>query len=417
MRTNPEQLAWRILLASFLVFLLLCGSTLYVIDWFIFRSTIELDVSLTVARGTVGIVLPNTGEPIAVTDRRGGITANTVIQTDPTSQATLTFSDPRTGEPVASLTLFRDSKLTISQARAPRFGLNQRPHRIVIENLSGRGELLTLSASGRQAECHLLTPQAHIIVSESGQYLFDSTAQGVRIVALSGQALFTSRATGQSTTLSDNQCVSIDSATGSTTPCSIGISLLGDTEVTQDYTNGWILSNDQEPFGLVENTTFDGRPVLVIDRSQGHWAGLTLGHGETRLTRTLDVEVSAYSYLELRATFYVDEQSLSTCGIAGSECPMMIRLVYLDPQGQEQVFIHGFYATHDPTTNYPMACATCRTEHERINLQSWYTYESGNLMTLLPPEQRPSRIREISFYASGHAYKVFVSDIDLLVSE
>jgi hypothetical protein len=416
MRTNPERLAWRILLASFFVFLLLCGSTLYVIDWFIFRSTVELDVDLTVARGTVSIVLPNTGEPIAVTDRRGGLTANTVIQTDPTSQATLTFSDPRTGEPIASLALFRDSKLTISQARAPRFGLNQRPYRIVIENLSGRSELLIFS-SDRPAECHILTPQTHITISEGGQYLLDSAGQAMRIIIESGQALITDLLTNQSTTLTDDQCISVESASGSMTPCNAGISLLGDTDVTRDYTNGWVLTNDQEPYGLVQNASFDGRPVLVIDRSQGHWAGLTLGHGETRLTQTLDVEVSTYSYLELRATFYVDEQSLSTCGIAGSECPMMLRLVYLDPQGQEQVFIHGFYATHDPSTSYPMACATCRTEHERINLRSWYTYESGNLMTLLPPEQRPTRIREISFYASGHAYKVFVSGIDLIASE
>jgi hypothetical protein len=416
MRTNPERLAWRILLVSFLVFLLLCGSTLYVIDWFIFRSTIGLDINLTVARGTVSIVLPNTGEPIAVTDRRDDITANTVIQTDPTSQATLTFSDPRTGEPVASLALFRDSRLTISQARAPRFGLNQRPYRIVIENLSGRSEWLIFSL-GRPVECRILTPQTHVTISESGQYLFDSAGQAMRIITQSGQAFITDRLTSQSTTLSDNQCISVESTTGSMTPCSAGTSLLSETDVTHDYTNAWILSNDQEPYGLVENTIFDGRPVLVIDRSQGHWAGITLGHGETRLTQTLDVEVSTYSYLELRATFYVDEQSLSTCGIAGSECPMMLRLVYLDAQGQEQVFIHGFYATHDPTTNYPMACATCRTDHERINLRSWYTYESGNLMTLLPPEQRPTRIRELSFYASGHAYKVFVSDIDLIVSE
>ncbi|HQA68852.1 MAG TPA: hypothetical protein PK801_11045, partial [Aggregatilineales bacterium] len=116
----------------------------------------------------------------------------------------------------------------------------------------------------------------------------------------------------------------------------------------------------------------------------------------------------------LRGTFYVDEQSLSTCGQLGSECPMMMRMTYIDEQGVEREYIQGFYAYHDPSLDYPLTCDSCRAEHERISLQSWYTFRSGNLLTVLPAEQKPAIIQQVRFYASGHAYRVYVSEIELL---
>jgi hypothetical protein len=193
--------------------------------------------------------------------------------------------------------------------------------------------------------------------------------------------------------------------------------LIMNSDFAQDFETGWDFYNDREPPGTAYNAVFDGRPVAVIDRSQENWPNLRLGHGETGLVQFLDTDISDHDYLELRATFYVQEQSLSTCGVAGSECPMMVRMVYDDINGTEQVYIHGFYANHDPAQGWPLACATCRTDHERIALNSWYTFESGNLMALLPSELRPARVRQVSFYASGHAYKIYVSEIALLVAE
>jgi hypothetical protein len=93
----------------------------------------------------------------------------------------------------------------------------------------------------------------------------------------------------------------------------------------------------------------------------------------------------------------------------------MIKMKYLDPQGREQEYRHGFYAFHDPGAGYPTTCQTCRIDHERINIRNWYTYESGNLITQAPA-QRPIHITELSFYASGWAYRIYVSEVVIRAS-
>ena len=65
----------------------------------------------------------------------------------------------------------------------------------------------------------------------------------------------------------------------------------------------------------------------------------------------------------------------------------------------------------------PLVCQTCGEfyEHRPVAKQIWYTYESGNLFSRLIEEKRPSRILEVYFYASGHRYDVFVSEMSLFV--
>lgn len=416
MRKHPERLAWRILLVSFTTFLLLCGSTAYLVYWFIFRSTVDMTLDLAAARGTVIVNHPNIEEAIAVAKDRSDLESGSVIQTDSTSQAVLTFIDPASGQPVASLVLMRDSEITLTLAKAPRFGLNQRPYRIQLASTAGSSEVLILQNGERSIEFEIVSPQAFTRMTEEGQYIIDISDQNTRITTIEGQALIIERGSGKNVELENDDQVVIARDNNDLTILDAEKSILTNSNFIELFDVGWNSYNDREPPGIIQNVIFDGRPAVMLDRSQDNWPGETLGHGETGLVQFQDMDVSEYSRLELRATFYVEEQSLSTCGVAGSECPLMIRMKYLDPEGQLVEFIHGFYATHDPGLAYPTTCNTCRSDHERINLQSWYTYESGNLITQAPT-QRPVVIKELSFYASGHAYKIYVSEMRLLVGE
>lgn len=415
MRSNPERLAWRVLLASFIVFQLLCGSVIYLAQWFLFRSTVDMGLDLAAARGTVILTHPNTEEAIAVADRRSDLEQGTIIHTDSTSQALLTFVDPNTGQPVASLVLFRDSEITLNLAKAPRFGLNRAPYRIQVSSMSGSSDVLILGNDHRGVQLDIVSPQATAQMTDSGKYSIDISEQDTQVTTYSGLALVIENGTDRKVVLANDERTVIGDGEK---PAILEAeqSILTNGDFSSLIETGWNSYNDREPPGAVQNVIFDRRPAVMIDRAQQNWPDEILGHGETGLVQFLDVDVSDYSYLEIRATFYVDEQSLSTCGIAGSECPMMIRMKYLDPEGQPQVFIHGFYATYDPGLDYPTICLSCRTDHERINLKSWFTYESGNLITQAPT-QRPVHITELSFYASGHAYKVYVSEIELLVAK
>ena len=91
----------------------------------------------------------------------------------------------------------------------------------------------------------------------------------------------------------------------------------------------------------------------------------------------------------------------------------MLELSYINEQGAEQRWIHGFYAYEHVTPELPHSCNSCLLDHDRVTPGNWYTYESGNLFQL-PTGFHPTRITQIRFYASGHEYEVLVGEVSLL---
>jgi hypothetical protein len=416
MRDNPERFAWRVLFVSFLAFLLACGGAIYLIQWYVFESMVALQTDMTVGRGTVSITAPNAEEPIAVTSQRSELDEGLEISTD-TSQAVLNFSDPRNATPLASVVLLHDSRIELIRASAPRFGVNRNPYRVELRSLSGRSEILILDTGPHEVSFVVRSPQALTTLSSQGQYVVEVTNDVTRVSVEEGQALVTERSSGRSRVVEVNNRVAVGGEAGGFTALPPTESVVRNGNFRLPFTTGWELYDDSEaPAGVAYNTNFVGRNVLTFDRSQEKWPDLRLGHGETGLTQRVNVSTSDLQSLELRATFYIEEQSLSTCGQEGSECPLMLRITYVDEQGVEREYIQGFYAFHDPAANYPLSCATCRGDHERVNLQTWYSFRSGNLLTNLPSEQKPVLIQQIRFYASGHAYKVYVSEVELIAT-
>ena len=211
MRPNPERLAWRILVAAFAVFISLCSVAVYTGQWFVFQSTVALTVNLTVARGTVSVLQPTLGEPIAVSDRRDDLDIGVMVQTDPQTQATLTFVDPRTDTPVASIVIFRDSQVHLVSATAPRFGLNRKPYQIQIESTSGRMEFLLLDTGTRSAHLETITPHMFARMQEQGRYLMEISSRDSSITAEAGEALVVQRESGRNVVLLQGQQTTLTS--------------------------------------------------------------------------------------------------------------------------------------------------------------------------------------------------------------
>jgi hypothetical protein len=146
-------------------------------------------------------------------------------------------------------------------------------------------------------------------------------------------------------------------------------------------------------------------------------------HGKTGCRQefgTSGRDVRAFTYLELQTTFLINYQSLSDCGVDGSECPVMLLLDYVDVNGIAHQWLQGFYYRHDAQIQYPATCITCGQvyqPHRLIREQVWYTFETGNLFDLLSPTERPASISRFEFYASGHQYDVFVSEVLLLAGQ
>jgi hypothetical protein len=181
----------------------------------------------------------------------------------------------------------------------------------------------------------------------------------------------------------------------------------------------WRCNNIQNsaPAGRFEVVTEDGYPALRLFRGEG-----ADSHGETNCALTFSasngLDISRFDYLAVRSTFKIRPHTLSACGLEGSECPLMLRMDYYTPSQVDPIWwIHGFFTSFNPGIESPFTCDTCNDRHEIINPDRWYTYESGNLITTLPPDKQPSALLNLRFYASGHQYDVFISEIELLVDQ
>jgi hypothetical protein len=413
MRENPERFALNVVLTAFTVFLLLCGGVIYGVQWFILQSQVPMDITLKVSRGTVSIVPPETEEAIAVTDQRDALEIGTRITTDASSQGLLSFKDPRTDRVVAEWVLHHDSDITLSNALAPRFGLNAKPYTVAGVSGSGNTEILLLPSISRPVNFEVDAGYAMAAFSREGHYLVDVSEETSRITTRQGTAEITNESQ-RSVSLEPDELVTIIEEDGEMIVESSEQNFIENSVFRLPDMAGWdVYTLGSDPQGQISSIIFDGRPVVFLDRPLELFEN-ELDHGEVGLEQSLDLSTRNLFYLEVRATFRATQQSLSTCGFEGSECPLMIRMDYLDAEENERVWIHGFYVNHNPALEYPLRCDTCAIDHERILPDRWHTFESGNLMALLPAEQKPAMITDVRVYASGHAFKVYVAEMSLL---
>jgi hypothetical protein len=128
--------------------------------------------------------------------------------------------------------------------------------------------------------------------------------------------------------------------------------------------------------------------------------------------------LSKYTSLSVQIKMKLHFQDVTTCGIRGSECPVMVRLDYdfLDAQNrlQAQVWYQGFYADRPPSDNNIQRCDNCPSVHEQISKDAWYLYDSGDLLKQLPSNETPVALNSITIYSSGHQYDVAIGDLAVL---
>ncbi len=94
----------------------------------------------------------------------------------------------------------------------------------------------------------------------------------------------------------------------------------------------------------------------------------------------------------------------------------MVLVKFIDGLGNPLEFRHGLYAVDDAQLDWPMTCATCLIRHDQVALAEWATYESSNLLSLLAPESGTVLVTQVSLYAAGHAYKVYISEVNLIAT-
>ena len=154
--------------------------------------------------------------------------------------------------------------------------------------------------------------------------------------------------------------------------------------------------SEREPPGRVSWEIEGGQGKVSFER-------VGEGHGETIIRQSVGRDLSDTASVLLSAEVRVDSHSLSGGGVAGTEYPLMLRVIYEDINRTNTVWAHGFFIHN--RDDLPVRAAT------QVQAGEWSSYEV-NLLGLVP---RPAHIERLEVLAAGWSYRSAVRNVRLVI--
>lgn len=403
MTHSRERLAWAVLLLSFATCLALAVGIPLAAQDFVRTARVGQEVAVEPQRGTPRMQRGGQGEIIALVGLANNVPAGTVLTTDASDQGILTLYAPGPEpEVVAEATIYGDTTVTLVTARSPRFHASPLPHEVVLEVARGRVRVAVSPAFNRQTVVELRTPHLTARLSE-GSYEARVWPALSELAVREGTAQ--ASAGGDTVTLGPSQRTVAHAGTSPLQTLPAERNLLSNGTFSTALEETWeVYTGDVQhpPEGTVEATTLGGRPAAHFYRDG-------IGHAEIGIRQQIGYDVRDFTSLTLHLNLLIRYQSLTGCGILGSECPIMVRIDYKDIYGTDRVWYHGFYSVAaSPDDLLP-------GWDEQTPLGTWFTYESGNLIELF--EEPPASVTAVTIYASGHSFDALVTGVELLAAE
>lgn len=413
MRKNPERLAWAVLLASFGTCLALAVAVPLTTRAVVLYARMPQPVVLEVQRAPLRVLLAGRGVPVAVTETRTDIPERTTIATDSTAGQLLVSAPGPGAEPVARVQIYDDTEMTLLYARSPRFRASRLPHQVVLSVARGRVRIGVFDAEQRPTTVEVATPYGRVKLI-AGSYEVKVMGETAEVAVRDGRAVLsavTASLPVEPLVLgpAERAVVQNGRVVG---PLAGARNLIanGDFRLPLDAAGSWSSYDEQtdpqQPRAQVRLVVNQGRSAAEFFRQGSN-------HAEVGIRQPINYDVRDFSFLELHLAVRIDMQNIAGyggCGYLSSECPIIVALKYKDINGNDQEWLHGFY-TGDPAPGWPLHPWT-----ERVAPGVWYSYDSGNLMEELSATP-PATVKEIVIYASGHSFRAFVSEVELLAQE
>ncbi len=411
---RTSRLAWLILILSFLACITAAVGTPLGIKWYIAHATRPLEVQL---QPRAGVVTFQTGRSSALTlineSREVHPQSRIVLSSDDAEALLLFYLPHRTDKPVSTLQLYGETDVVFISARTPRFPSSELPHRIVLQVNAGHEMRISVGGDERASQLHIQTPQGSFDLAE-GSYTLAVDAERTELSVNKGQARIP---TGENEilVLTDFQRTEL-TAEGVGEIVSGGQrDLLRNSDFDQPLGSYWhpytrAKERGDQSDGRVERIT--GERNFVLFERNG------IGHIETGITQEVNQNVLGIRSLHVNAVVRVDAQSIPFCGESGTECPVMIRITYLDAQGGMHEWLQGFYTLEGG--GYSNVCNVCEgsPRHIQVPTGAWYPYTSPDLIPELNRRGiQPATILRVDVYASGHSFRAAVDEVSLLIEE
>ncbi|MFL7839397.1 MAG: hypothetical protein ACK2T4_13615 [Candidatus Promineifilaceae bacterium] len=414
-----QRLAWAFLIGSFSICLLISITIPVAVNAYIRNATRDLITTIQANEGTVGVDNESgVRRAVIAGENEEFVESGSSILTDATATALLHVMDPNQEELFARLTIDGNSTVRIEQAIAPRFNWSNVEIETDYQLESGRlrVNLLDPETDTPPLTINFLTPQGTVTINEPGQYAVEVNNQATQLNVYEGMAAI--MAEDESLMLQAGERAEIPTGSVPRGPLNPERNLIKNGDFSEGFNNwaqyAWLVELDDQPEGKTEVTRLNGEPVLRFERNG-------IGHADARVTQSLNQSVSDFESLRLMLTLRIVEQSLGVCGIQGSECPLFVRVNYIDENGVSQTWQQGFFASGEIDDNMtPGACVSCaliQKNHERAQLGQEFFFEIDLREELARQGAAPPRqIESISLIASGHSFITDVMDVTLIVN-
>lgn len=417
---DRQRIAWMILLGSFFVCVVLTISIPVGIAVMLQNSTTLLDVMVQANERTVRIdnangvstaLLPGTPEQ--------AIEPDATVVTGGTQTALLFFAPPESEQRLARVQIYSNTLVRLLNADTPRFSMSDNTHTAALRMENGRILLSIPDFEKRPFLLTIYTPQGRIELMEPGQYAILVTNEATQVSVQEGRATVSAvveEGIRDVVDLVANQRGEIPTGAGPQGPLQTDRALLSNSDFSEGKSNwtffSWIVDQANQPKGTTAVTYTFGEPRLHIIRDGE-------GHADVRFRQSVRQDVTDLEELKLAMTFRILGQTLGVCGFVGSECPLFIRINYVDTGGISQTWQQGFYASgevdENATPDVCVSCAVVQNVHQRVPLAQDFFYEIDFPTKLARQGSLPPRLIEsVEVVSSGHAFNVEVVNVELL---
>lgn len=414
--TQTVRRAWLLLTTAFLIFALLLAGVGTGLVFFRVSATQPYEATL---EATGEVLLQPQNETRFKTVRSGDIVREgDRIRTQPGVQARLVFFDG------SELRLAEETSIKVREMRSTRFVTNEQ--RIALEQDSGWSRLTAVPATTYAVGRFQMRLDNVEIESESRpqagaeltfelrpleQLPADLQPLEATVAVQTGGA--TVRAGGAEVALQAGQrTTTVRTARAAGTPAPAAPSMRefvrnGDFSDLQQagselWPRGWV----ETPHGagdgdaLVTFRQVDGRsvPVILFKRRLAATDYAAIG-----ISQEVKLPLSHFRKLRLGVQFRVLYHSLAGGGLASSEYPVIVKLIYRDRQNVAHQWYRGFYTQNDdklPTIN-----------GKRLEPGEWHIFEQDLLRLDMSPA--PVLIESIDIYAAGHDYEAEIASVSI----
>lgn len=413
-----QRLAWTVLLGSFAVCVLFTLAVPFTVNAYLQNATKFLDVVVLANQGTVGIEdASDVRQAVLVGEPGKKIEPGGNILTDATATALVSVFLPDSEQLLARLQIYGNTTVTLEEAATPRYLVSDAGQELRLDLEGGRLRLTVPEMEERPLHILVTTPQSRITIETPGQYSLTANNAETQVTVQEGLAHVVGLDHYIDLEPGERSVILTDSIP------SLPLGTERNLIQNGDFNNGWAkwqqnvweIELSDQPEGNIDVISTAGESMLHIIRDGS-------GHADVKVRQPINQDVTDFTSLSLQLTFRIAGQSLDVCGIQGSECPIFVRLNYIDQLGSKRTWQHGFYAQGNVVAgDTPDTCEFCsvvQSAHDLVALGQVQFYDVDLLDALARQSVPPiSRIESVELVASGHSFEVEVLEVALLAEE